>query len=225
MNSAETSIAARGRAARNKADKHRRIMRAARDLFRRKGFAQTTTSEIASRADVGKGTVFLYARSKNELLVMFFQEVVGQSVERGLATMPAGKLLDQVMHLFDVMLEYNRRDVELARVFAKEISFIDTDRTGIAAVMSQIYGGLAALIDDAKRRTEVAEQIDSRVLAHNLFALYFMFLLRWLGGASQAPDIAILRASIAMQLDALAPARGNGKSARARRLRGTEVLP
>ena len=31
---------------------------AARELFRTKGFEQTTTSEIAERADVGKGTLF-----------------------------------------------------------------------------------------------------------------------------------------------------------------------
>jgi AcrR family transcriptional regulator len=206
-----------GRAERNKLEKHRRIMRAARELFRRKGFAQTTTSEIAARADVGKGTVFLYARSKNELLVMFFQEVVGQSVERGLATVPTSKLIDQLMNLFTVMIEYNRRDMDLARVFAKEISFIDGDRTGIAAVMARLYRGIGALIDNAKHRGEVADTVDSRVLAHNLFALYFMFLLRWLGGKDASPDISILRKSLAMQLDALGPAVTNGRSSRTRR--------
>jgi tetracycline repressor-like protein len=47
-----------GRAERNKCDKRNRILRATRELFRRKGFHQTAVSEIAELADVGKGTTF-----------------------------------------------------------------------------------------------------------------------------------------------------------------------
>ena len=71
-----------GRAERNKRDKRARLIAAARELFRTKGFEQTTTSEIAERADVGKGTLFFHARSKDELLVMVFQEDMGRTINR-----------------------------------------------------------------------------------------------------------------------------------------------
>jgi AcrR family transcriptional regulator len=70
-----------GRAERNKRDKPARIIAAARELFRTKGFEQTTTSETAELADVGKGTLFFYARSRDELLVMMFQEDMGRALD------------------------------------------------------------------------------------------------------------------------------------------------
>ena len=58
-----------GRRERNKQEKRARIIAAAKALFGSKGFADTTTQEIAEKADIGTGTLFLYAKSKEELLV------------------------------------------------------------------------------------------------------------------------------------------------------------
>jgi AcrR family transcriptional regulator len=176
------------RAERNKCDKRNRILRAARELFRRKGFHQTTMSEIAELADVGKGTLFLYARSKEDLLVKCFQEDVGRSIERGFATVPQASLVDQVMHVFGVMIEQNRHDVELARVFVKEMAFVTGDRQGINEVMGGFYKRMTALIDDAQERGEMTSELSPTVLAHNLFALYFSRLLSWLGWGAAAPE-------------------------------------
>src|SRR4051812_27014517 len=114
---ATANVVALSRSERSKLDKYERIKRAARELFRRKGFHATTTSEIAELADVAKGTVFFHAGTKESLLVMFFQEEVGRSINRAFATIPKGPLLDQAMHVFTVMLVHLERDLELARIF------------------------------------------------------------------------------------------------------------
>ena len=59
---------------RNKLDKVRRIKDAASDLFVQKGFDDTTTRAIASRAGVGLGTVFVYAPTKRDLFFMIVNE-------------------------------------------------------------------------------------------------------------------------------------------------------
>src|ERR1700687_1389220 len=51
---------------RNKQEKLERIQHSARVLFTHKGFEETTTREIARRAGVGAGTLFLYAKDKRE---------------------------------------------------------------------------------------------------------------------------------------------------------------
>lgn len=63
-----------GRRERNKAEKQARIVAAARHLFHTQGFAETTTLQIAETADIGTGTLFLYARSKEALLVLVFKD-------------------------------------------------------------------------------------------------------------------------------------------------------
>ncbi len=214
-NSAETELItvaetrpALSRAERNKCDKRNRILRAARELFRRQGFHQTTVSEIAELADVGKGTLFLYARSKEDLLVQCFQEDVGHAMEHAFATAPETPFLDQVMYVFGVMIEQNRRDMELARVFVKEMAFVTGDRQRIHEVMIGFYESMGTLIERAQQRGEISGEVTASVLARNLFALYFLCLLNWLGWGAAPPETShpSLRQMVETQLLGLRPA-------------------
>src|SRR5450759_965171 len=63
-----------GQRERNNIDKLRRIKDAARELFIAKGFDDTTTREIAIRAGVGLGTVFVYAANKRDLLFLIVND-------------------------------------------------------------------------------------------------------------------------------------------------------
>jgi AcrR family transcriptional regulator len=65
-----------GRRERKKLDTRRRIFRAALDLFKEKGFDDTTVEEIAELADVGKGTVFNYFPQKTDFLLAAYREWV-----------------------------------------------------------------------------------------------------------------------------------------------------
>lgn len=176
------------RAERSKREKRERIVRAARQLFLSNGFHSTTTSEIAELADVAKGTLFFHAKSKEALLVMMFQEEVGRSIERAFSKVPKAPLIDQLTHVFTIMLKENQRNLGLARIFAKELAFVQGENKGIDAVMEAIFEKLDILIDDAKERGELPTDIDTALLAHNLFALYFTFMLRWLGSGEPTPE-------------------------------------
>lgn len=181
-----------GRRERGKRAKLKRIKRAARKLFIVRGFEGTTTRAIAKAADIGAGTLFLYAVTKADLLVLIFREEVGAAVDRAIETMPAPVrraepiLLDQIMHIFAAMIAHHRENSGLARVFVKELPFVDDARHGVDQFMRDLYAHMARLIDDAKARGELRATVSSPMLAHNLFALYFQFLQRWLGGTN--PD-------------------------------------
>src|SRR3972149_6280826 len=66
--------AADGLRTRNKLEKLRRIKEAAQNLFVAKGFDDTAMREIAVRAGVGLGTIFLYAKDKRDLLFLPINE-------------------------------------------------------------------------------------------------------------------------------------------------------
>src|ERR1700722_10079575 len=81
---------------RSKREKRRRIQCAAEAVFAEKGYAAATTREIAARAEVGAGTIFLYARDKHDLLMMIVNDALDEMIERALATLPTdASLLDQ----------------------------------------------------------------------------------------------------------------------------------
>ena len=59
-----------GRRERNKQEKLDRIVAAAGELFAEYGVDDVTTQQIADKADIGTGTLFLYAKTKGELLLL-----------------------------------------------------------------------------------------------------------------------------------------------------------
>jgi AcrR family transcriptional regulator len=194
-----------GRIERSKRDKLDRIKRAARKLFGRKGFEATTTREIAAAADIGAGTLFLYAGTKEDLLVLIFREDMSRVVTDALATMPSRPLLDQVLHLFGAMIALHERDRGLARVFVRELPFVEDRRHGVAEMVGAQLAGIANLIEQAKSRGELRADVPVTRLAHSLFALFFFQLQRWLGSdpATSRQRDERLRAALKLQLDGL----------------------
>jgi TetR/AcrR family fatty acid metabolism transcriptional regulator len=62
-------------------NKHQRILRAAVKIFSEKGFYNSRVSEIAREANVADGTIYLYFRNKDDLLISLFEEEFGRIVE------------------------------------------------------------------------------------------------------------------------------------------------
>ena len=74
-----------GRRERNKQAKLERITAAARELFAEHGVDEVTTQQIAEKADIGTGTLFLYAKTKGELLLLVQNSGYAAALEDGTA--------------------------------------------------------------------------------------------------------------------------------------------
>jgi TetR/AcrR family fatty acid metabolism transcriptional regulator len=64
-------------------DKRKRILQAAVKVFARKGYFAARVSEIAKKAAVADGTIYLYFRNKEDILVSLFDSVMVEHLERG----------------------------------------------------------------------------------------------------------------------------------------------
>lgn len=62
-------------------EKFNRILDAALDVFSEKGFARTRLEDVAVRAGVAKGTIYLYVPSKQGLLEALIRSGIGGAVE------------------------------------------------------------------------------------------------------------------------------------------------
>ncbi len=58
-------------------DKHDLILEAAIEVFAEKGFHHARISDIARRAGVADGTIYLYFRNKDDVLLTIFEEKMG----------------------------------------------------------------------------------------------------------------------------------------------------
>src|SRR5437667_1275842 len=63
-----------------RADKRERILDAAERSFARHGFFAAKVSDVAKEAGVADGTIYLYFKSKDDLLISLFEDRMGQII-------------------------------------------------------------------------------------------------------------------------------------------------
>jgi AcrR family transcriptional regulator len=182
-----------------------RVRQAALELFSTEGFDATTTKAVADRAGVATGTVFVHAKDKVDLLCLVMHDLLEEATREAFSSVPPGPILAQLLHVFGKILAMYGRVPNLAAPFIKHLpgaSGPNADRTN--ALTFEFLGHLSALIEDAKARGEIAQDVESLGLARNLFALYFFTLVSWLGGfVSHAGITAALEQAFILQLRGL----------------------
>ena len=116
-----------------------RILKAAGKLFREKGFAATRSEEVAARAGVAKGTLYLYFPSKEELFKAVVRNNIASLIAEGQQIADAfegssEELLRLLMHgwwrrigetdagaIFKIIVAEVRNFPELARFYTGEV--------------------------------------------------------------------------------------------------------
>lgn len=175
---------------RNKREKLARIIAAARDGFGNNGFEGTTLRQVAEAAEVGTGTLFLYARTKEDLLVLVFKRELEPVIDRSFETVPDSGLLQQLLHVFGAVTEHHAQNLTLSRPFLKDLGFVSEPlSTEIAQFNRDWIDRIVGLVEAAKVRGEIGPQIDSRLLASTSRQLFVSNLRRWVAGGMTRKDL------------------------------------
>jgi len=189
-----------GRRERNKRAKQARILSAARELFRTNGFAETTTAQIAEAADIGTGTLFLYVRSKEDLLVQVFKDEMIETARNLFNTLPEGASpAVQMMTIFEGMYLYHGQDIEVSKVLLREVNIpSSSERTAdIDQLMDVVFQGLARISSNS---SGVARE-NPEVTARSAFAIYYYSLVGWISGAQERDEsVELLRLQLQLLL-------------------------
>src|SRR5665213_4268005 len=111
-------LAVSGRRESSKLDKRRRISEAARAVFTEFGYARANMREIAKRAGVATGTLFLYSPDKRNLLLWILNDDLDAVTETSFASLetvhPDDDLLAQLVFVFEARYHYWGADSDLA---------------------------------------------------------------------------------------------------------------
>jgi TetR/AcrR family transcriptional regulator len=178
-----------GRRERNKQDKLDRITAAARELFSQRGVDDVTTQQIADHADIGTGTLFLYAKSKSELLLLVQNSSYVDALVRGTAAAKeATDVLEAVIAIVRPVVECNRAQIDNGRTYLREIVFGDPEephhRDALALTL-QTEEHIAAILqrDDAVTGAEAATQ------AHIVSAVMFLSMAATVNAGATVEEI------------------------------------
>lgn len=173
-----------GKREKNRRDKQHRITAAAASLFASKGVDGTSTTDIARKAGVAKGTLFLYAPNKTDLLFMVMHDRLEQTVDEAMATVPKRKgLVPRLLHVFKALYEMYEASGSMGREFVRSLPGASgPNAQRVNALTFAFMHRLAGLVVDAQKTHEVRSDVVPLEAAQNLFALYFAGLMAWLQG-------------------------------------------
>lgn len=163
-----------GRRERNKQEKLDRITAAASELFAEYGVEDVTTQQIADKADIGTGTLFLYAKTKGELLLLVQNAHYAEALQRGRAdaeTTPDA--LGAVMAIVRPIVECNRTQIDNGRFYLREMVFGDPtepQHSAALSIVAQTEEAIAAILD----RDKPAGTGDAATTARIVSAIMFV---------------------------------------------------
>lgn len=176
-----------GRRERNKQEKLDRITAAARELFAEHGVDEVTTQQIADKADIGTGTLFLYAKTKGDLLLLAQNATYADALETGRAAAEdAGDTLDAVMAIIRAVVECNRKQVDNGRTYLREMVFGDPaepHRRAALTLAFQTEEAIAAVL----QRDLQTEPGAAPALAHIISAVMYLAMASP-ANADRTPD-------------------------------------
>ncbi|WP_282944729.1 TetR/AcrR family transcriptional regulator [Cellulomonas endometrii] len=190
-----------GRRERNKQQKLERITAAARELFAVHGVDDVTTQQIAERADIGAGTLFLYARSKGELLLLVQNAAYADALARGVqAAASSADALDGVLAIARPVVECNRTQVENGRTYLREMVFGDPEEPHHREALAIVERTEHAVADVLTRHGLAGEE-DAATLAHVVSAVMLLAMAtRADAGATVEEILGDIRRQVAVLL-------------------------
>jgi len=163
-------------------DKRRRILQAAVKVFARQGYFAARVSEIARKAGVADGTIYLYFKSKQDILVSLFDEVMAEHIakarhEVAAASGAPAKLRAIAEHHLRVLGE-NR---ELAVVFQVELRQSTKFMERFTASWLQDYFSLVGLvIEQGQREGTLRSDLPRKLVAKALFGMLDEMVTSWI---------------------------------------------
>jgi len=198
---------------RRKADRPAEILDAALDCFAERGFAATRMDDVAARAAVTKGTVYLYFKTKEELFKALVRSKLLPDIERLEATasadIPVAVLLERLLGIWVEHVFPSRASVLPKLMIAEAGNFPELARFYLDELVKRARGLLRSLL---RRGVETGEfrPVDTDHVAYCLLSpLLFSVLWRHsFEPHDEAPlDIAALcRAHLDTLLNGLRPA-------------------
>jgi TetR/AcrR family transcriptional regulator, fatty acid metabolism regulator protein len=161
-------------------DKRERILTAAVKTFARHGFFNAQVADVARVAGVASGTVYLYFRSKDDLLVSIFERTMRAAIAEGRAALDGLHPEASLRRIARLHLERLGADRDLAVVFQVELRGTTKFMERFSATYVREYLGIIRdVIADGQARRVFRAGINPTLVAKALFGALDEMATNW----------------------------------------------
>ena len=169
-------------ARRDKADKRDAILRGAIGTFAARGFFNAQVADVARTAGVAAGTVYLYFRGKDDLLISIFERTMKDAIESGRRSLEGRTHpLDRLREIARLHLERLGRDRDLAIVFQVELRQSTKFMERFSATYLREYLGMIRdVIAEGQAKGVFRKHINPTLAAKMLFGALDEMATNWI---------------------------------------------
>ena len=164
-----------------KEEKKERLLKESLDLFISKGFDHTSIEDITGKAGVAKGTFYNFFEKKEDVLLYYLDREMVKSrheIQQKIGDMKT--IVDKLELLIITYLKYIFRDKGFAKVLVRErVCKIGTGKNWNEMLLMQ---SIKQLLDEAKDKGELRENVDLDNMSEIVFAVYTMYTIYWMNG-------------------------------------------
>src|SRR6266568_1829562 len=162
--------------------KRESILRAATRVFARNGYFNSKVADIARAADVADGTVYLYFKSKEEILHSIFDQNMDDAIASGRELIKAlSDPREKLRRIARLHLERLGADRDLAVVFQVELrgstKFMEEFS---AAGFAEYLDLLRRIIEEGQRSCVFRSELNAKVMAKILFGALDEMATNWI---------------------------------------------
>lgn len=153
-----------------------KICRAAEELFSKKGYYNTSIIDIAQKAEVAPGTVYIYFKDKHSIFKYLLEDLsYNIRKEIAIATKNCKNRYEEEKIGFRVFFDFARKHIGLYKIIW-ESQFVDEE------IFKEYYGNFAnryiKRIEEAQKNKQIVD-IDPETLAYCLMGITNFIGLKW----------------------------------------------
>ncbi|WP_339251391.1 TetR/AcrR family transcriptional regulator [Sporosarcina sp. FSL W8-0480] len=173
-------------------EKQKQILVAATELFAEKGFAASSTNEIAKKAGVAEGTIFRHYKTKKELLLSIVTPMMVKMMAPFIIK-DINKVLDKEFEHFEDFLramiknrqEFLEKNLKVVQIFLQEIPFHQELREQfIEHIGKKVLNRFVQIIEHYQKKGQIANMPATTVIRLTVSTIMGHFATKYVIGAS-----------------------------------------
>lgn len=135
----------------SKSEKYHKILNSAGAVFAEHGFYKATISQIAARAGVADGTLYLYFKNKDDILYQYLSFKTNVVFKKMNAAVAKGTDAEsKLRNLIRCHLEEFQRDKNMAIIFQSEVRYLRDIESQIKDISKMYFDLLSDIIEQGQ---------------------------------------------------------------------------
>lgn len=162
-------------------DKYERIIQAATRVFASKGFYNAKVADVAREADVADGTIYLYFKNKDDLLISIFEHSMDSFIQGVQKTLEGvTDPIEKLNRFIRLHLELVQNNQDVAQVLQIELRQSTKFMKEYAATKFRDYLDIiSSILEEGQKQGVFNPKINPAIIKRTLFGAVDEMALDW----------------------------------------------